>query len=159
MTRWLAIIFIAVAGCTQVDSTETRLTPAQEATLRILKRHQELVHCRAEAEKVLEKPSAVAAVWTRYGDELERLDLSACPADFRVAFRRHARACRDIEAAIREFPDGSADSVVIGFLNGLGGEADGGFSRLQRDLQAAWKQGAATYDEVERTALSHGVAL
>ncbi len=41
----------------------------------------------------------------QYCDDLEKLNMSDCPADFRVAYREHMRAWREVGAAYRELPD------------------------------------------------------
>lgn len=64
-----------------------------------------------------------------------------------------------MEAAIQEFPDGFQEGFLIGLLNGLGGERDGGLNRLEAEFKAAFQRGTSTYDEVEQTALKYGAAL
>lgn len=162
MTRMLLVITVILTlavGCRDAASTADSPAPGNEAIQRILQRHAELVKYRAEAETSLATPSQIADVWGRFCAESEQLDLSACPPDFRVAFRQHVRACRDVEAAIREFPDDFQEGLLIGLLNGLGGEGDGGINRLEREFKAAFQRGNSTFDEVERTALKYGTAL
>lgn len=153
-------MLFALAGCRPDGSAEEEvMNPQSAAILRVLQRHAQLVGQRAEAEALQTQTSQVALVWRRFCEELERMDLTACPADFRVALRQHTRACRDVQAAIEEFPDGFADGFFAGFLSSLGGEYDGGIGRLESQYRSAYERGAATFAEVERTALKYGVAL
>ena len=48
---------------------------------------------------------------------------------------------------------------VVGFLNGLAGQIDGGFGRLKSNYDTAFQAGNATYEQMEETALKYGVAL
>ncbi len=158
----LVVLVAAMAllvGCRDQGDAAKPVAPEADAILRVLTRHAELVKYRAEAEATLTKFSEVAAVWGRFCDELERLDLTGCPPDFRVAFRQHSRSCRDVQAAIAEFPDSQTEMFVIAFLNGLAGQLDGGFGQLKANYDAANQSGNATYKHLEETALKYGAAL
>lgn len=148
-----------LSGCGSNEAPQpTEADRVRDAVASVLQSHITLVNFRNEATAKIET-SQSGQVWGRYCDELERIDLSACPADFRVAFRQHTRSCRDVQGAIMQVPSGTVDSMLVGFLNGLGGEADGGLGRFASDLKLSLKNGEATYREVERIALRYGAAL
>ena len=104
-------------------------------------------------------PSMIVTCVARYCAELESLDMSDCPADFRVAYREHMRAWRQMEGAIREIPDSFLEGVWQGFLNGLSGESDGGASRLRGDLRNAINGVTSTWNNVEQVGAKYGAAL
>lgn len=161
MTKLVLLILgmAILVGCQEKSTAAKSTTPEADAILRVLRSHAELVTYRADAEASLTKFSEVAAVWGRFCDGIELTDLTGCPPDFRVAFRQHARSCRDVQAAIDEFPDSATETFVVGFLNGLGGQPDGGFGQLKADYKAAFQSGNETYKQLEVTALKYGVAL
>lgn len=161
MSKLTLLVFCVglLVGCQDQGASSKSTAPEADAILRVLKSQAELVKYRADAEASLTQFSEVAAVWGRFCDEMERLDLTGCPADFRVAFRQHTRSCRDVQAAIAEFPDSGTEMFVVGFLNGLAGQIDGGFGRLKSNYDTAFQAGNATYEQMEETALKYGVAL
>lgn len=103
------------------------------------------------------KPDTTPAqyVWAmgQLCEALERQDMSECPRDFRVACEQNIRAIRDAKAILERCPDGFLQGVAMGAMNYLvRGEADGGLSRLENDVQAALRRIRFTSDEVERIA-------
>lgn len=155
----LAALLGMLTGCKGEVPVADAKHPMREAVLGVLESQDRLAAHRNEAVATLATPAQVGVVWDAYCAGLERIDLSACPADFRVAFRQHTRSCREVQAAILQIPSDTEEALVMGFLNGLGGEMDGGQSRLAADLKAALQNGEATYREVERTALQYDAAL
>ncbi len=95
-----------------------------------------------------------------YCDRLERLDMTDCPAEFRVAYTQHMRAWRDTQAALKQLPDGLLEGVLMGIGNFfLRREADGGVARLEGDLRRAQERVRATWEEVEKIGAKYGAAL
>jgi hypothetical protein len=94
----------------------------------------------------------------RYCDAAEAMDMADCPADFVVAYRQHLRAWRAAQQAIAQLPDGLLEGLWMGFLNGLGGEMDGGQQRLSGAVGSAQERVRVTWEEVERIAAKHDVA-
>lgn len=104
-------------------------------------------------------PSQVAWAVSNYCTELERINMSDCPADFRVAYKHHMTAWRETLAAIQQLPDGFLEGVFMGAMNSvLRGEADGGQSRLEGGFQAALTRVRTTWEEVERIGAKYGAA-
>ena len=105
-------------------------------------------------------PSQIAWALGTYCDGLKRIEMADCPADFRVAYRQHARAWRDAQAAVRQLPDGFLEGFFMGFFNGLlRGEGDGGTGRLQGELKRSLERVRASWEEVEKVAAKYGAAL
>jgi hypothetical protein len=105
-------------------------------------------------------PSQIAWSIGVYCDGLERIEMSDCPADFRVAYRQHMRAWRDTQAAVKQLPDDFLEGLFMGFLNrALRGEQDGGTSRLEGDLKKAVERVRTTWEEVEKIGAKYGAAL
>jgi len=60
-------------------------------------------------------------------------DLARCPADFREAFVRFVTSMELLETEAYSLPKSETAAVITGMLNGLDGEADGGYNRLTRE--------------------------
>lgn len=105
-------------------------------------------------------PSQVAWSVGQYCDRLERLDMSDCPADFRVAYKHHIRAWRDTQVALKQLPDCFLEGVFMGAMNSLlRGETDGGQRRLELGLNQALERVRITWENVETTGAKYGAAL
>ncbi len=104
-------------------------------------------------------PSVIALCVSHYCDGLENLNMSDCPANFRVAYREHMRAWRKMDGAIKQLPDSFVDSLWEGFINGLQGETDGGAGRIRGDLKNASSNVERTWNRVEQTGAKYGAAL
>lgn len=100
-----------------------------------------------------------ADVINKYCDDMEKLDVSRCPADFRLAFRQHIRSWRAAGAQLRMMPDGFWDGVLMGTVNTLSGELDGGMSRLAAEMKQVDQGIADTYKEMEQIAAQYGAVL
>jgi hypothetical protein len=88
------------------------------------------------------------------------MDMSDCPADFRVAYRQHIRAWQGVQAEVQQLPEGFLDGIFMGALNAiLRGEVDGGTSRLENNLKQATQELNRTWEEVERVGAKYGAAL
>ncbi len=105
-------------------------------------------------------PSQIAWSIGVYCDGLEKIDMSECPADFRVAYKQHIRAWRETQAAVAQLPDSFLEGVFVGFFNSLlRGEVDGGTGRLEGDLKRAMERVRTTWEEVEKIGAKYGAAL
>lgn len=105
-------------------------------------------------------PSRLAEVIAVYCDKLDAIDMVDCPADFRIAYRQHIRAWRDVGAAFKQLPDSFSAGVLVGMFNSLfRHELDGGTSRLEGDLKRAAQGVRSTWEEVERIGAKYGAAL
>jgi hypothetical protein len=105
-------------------------------------------------------PGQIAWLIEQYCVALERLDMSDCPSDFRVAYKQHMRAWREAHVAVNEIPDGFVDGLVVGFMNGLvRGERDGGLGRMESKLRNAEDRIRTTWEVVERIAGQYGAVL
>lgn len=105
-------------------------------------------------------PPQIAWAIGRYCDALGQLDMSDCPADFRVAYRHHLGAWREAQAVIAQLPDGFFAGLFTGFKNALlRGEVDGGTSRLEGSVKRAAERVRDTRIEVEKVGARYGAAL
>jgi hypothetical protein len=142
------------SGCGQSESTRTR-----NAILRVIRADEELGSKRDSLPSNA-TPSQIAAEIVNYCSALERLDMSDCPADFRVAYRHHMTAWREVQGAVQQMPDGFVDGVFMGAINSLiRGEMDGGMGRMQGDLQRGLEKVQSTWFEVEKIGANYGAAL
>ncbi len=105
-------------------------------------------------------PSQVAQAIDKYCGELERVDMSDCPADFRVAYRHHIGACHEARRALEKLPDSILEGFFMGAINAaLRGEMDGGTSRLEGGVNQAFGRVRETWIEVEKIGAKYGAAL
>lgn len=105
-------------------------------------------------------PSQVAYAIGQYCTDLERLEMADCPADFRIAYRQHARAWREAQAAIQQLPDGFLEGFFMGAMNSLlRREDDGGTRRLEGELKRSLERVRITWEEVEKIGARYGAAL
>ena len=81
------------SGTSEADRTRS-------AVLRVLQTDKELESRWESASKGITSPAELALLIERYCEEMERIELTECPADFRVAFRKHIRAWRDVHTAV-----------------------------------------------------------
>ncbi len=106
------------------------------------------------------EPAVQAAAVGRYCETMESCDLSQCPADFAVAYRRHVRAWRVMQGAVGSLPNGFWEGFLAGALNNLvTGEMDGGVGRMNHAVQSAWQDVGQTWAEVEEVGARYGAAL
>jgi hypothetical protein len=105
-------------------------------------------------------PAQIAWAIGRYCDDLERLPMADCPAEFRVAYRHHAGAWREAQAAIQRLPGDFFQGVLTGAMNSiLRGELDGGASRLEGEVKRCLERVRDTGIDVEKTGARYGAAL
>jgi hypothetical protein len=151
---------VLAAGCGRSEPTPAaQAEKDRQAILRVLRADQELAKRRRELPPDA-TPSQIAWAVGRYCDELERLDTSDCPADFRVAYRHHAGAWREAQAALAKLPDGVLEGVLTGAMNALlRGELDGGAGRLEGELKRSLERVRDTWIEVEKVGARYGAAL
>jgi hypothetical protein len=141
----LTIVVLLIAATRgQSDSEMTRRN-----ITRVLQADQALGRQRDDSIPKDAPPSVIALCVEHYCDGLENLDMSDCPADFRVAYHEHMRAWREMDAAIKQLPDSFADGLWEGFVNGLQGESDGGAGRMREDLKNASSSIESTWSVVE----------
>lgn len=101
----------------------------------------------------------IAAAIREYARRLSGMDLADCPADFQVAYRRHARAWEQFAVAFEGIPDGFWNQVVDGTFNLLlRGEHDGGLNRLQGEIRTARARVVDSWDEVAACGAKYGAA-
>jgi len=161
----VTVMCIVAAGCSE-SSTSSKSSPAQseaektkQAILRVLRADQHFAKKR-ESLPPNSTPSQIAWAVGQYCNDLERLDMADCPADFRVAYRHHMGAWREAQAAVQQLPDGFLEGVFMGAMNGLlRGESDGGTSRLEGGLKRALERVGDTWIEVEKIGAKYGAAL
>lgn len=89
--------------------------------------------------------------------DMAEIDVTSCPGDFAQAYVQYRSATRQLASAVDEEPDGTADALFQGFLNGLGGEADGGAGRLRRARDAAVDQMIRAWGDVEATSAKYHI--
>jgi hypothetical protein len=154
-----ALLALSSCGCGTSASDVAHSDKTKQAILRVLGQDQQL----AKKRKTLppkSTPTQIAWGVGQYCDELDRLDMSDCPADFRVAYTQHIRAWREAESAIQRLPDSFLQGVLMGAMNSiLRGETDGGQSRLEGELKHALERVRMTWEEVERVGAKYGAAL
>ncbi|MBL9080859.1 MAG: hypothetical protein JNK76_03585 [Planctomycetales bacterium] len=145
---------LVVTGCGRSETEVHR-----DAILKVLqvdKSHGPQV--RASLKSAPSLADAADAI-NRYCDEMDKLDMSQCPADFRLAFRQHIRSWRSAGATLLKMPDGFWDGLLMGTVNTLTGELDGGMSRLASEYKQAEQAIKETYNEAERIAAQYGAVL
>jgi hypothetical protein len=131
----------------------------KQAILRVFRADQQL-HKKLDALPPKSTPSQLAWAVGNYCDDLGKLEMNDCPADFRVAYRTHVGAWREVQAAIKQLPDGFLEGVLMGAMNSvLRGEVDGGTARLEGGLQRSIDRIRDTWIDVEKIGAKYGVAL
>ncbi|MBL9090218.1 MAG: hypothetical protein JNL96_03285 [Planctomycetaceae bacterium] len=155
--RSASLIFVGLlitSGCGRSEADVHR-----EAILQVLQVDKDQgPQVRAALQSAPSLAHAVSII-NKYCYDMEKLDMSRCPADFRLAFRQHVRSWRAAGAKLREMPDGFWEGVFMGAVNSLSGELDGGMSRLSAEMKQAEQAIADTYTEAERIAAQYGAAL
>jgi len=153
-----------VSGCrdSNAEAEKKKLAEsekAKQAILRVLRADQQLGKKR-DLLPPKSTPSQIAWAVGKYCDDLEKLEMGDCPADFRVAYRAHIGAWRETQAAIKELPEGPLEAILVGAINGLfRGERDGGTARLEGSLKRSLDRVRDTWIEVEKTGARYDAAL
>lgn len=133
---------------------------AAEAMLRVLTEDQHIADETVRAVGANAPPSAYADAILLYVSRASRMDMSDCPAEFRVAFRRHLQAWFALRETIRPLPDDAVQGFFVGLLNGyFYGERDGGMARMTANVQEAAGNVKESFGAVEEIAAKHNVAL
>lgn len=90
---------------------------------------------------------------------MQSIDTSDCPADFREAYYRHAKAWEGLAEQIASEPQSGGEAFLSGFLRGLQGDFTGGVGDMM-DARNYWShQIKTTFTEVEAIAIKHGAKL
>lgn len=148
----LGLSCLLAAGCGKAAQTK-------QAILRVFKADTEL-SLKRESLPADASTTQVAQAIEQYCTELERLDMSDCPADFRVAYVQHIRAWRETRAAVEQLPSGFLTGFFMGAVNSLlRGEIDGGQGRMEGALKGALERVRITWEEVERVGAKYGAVL
>lgn len=99
-------------------------------------------------------PAKEAVMW--YVSEIDELDLSACPTDFRLAYTEHVGAWRGMVIQLQSEPDSVIESIIYGFAKGLGGDLSGGVNESLQARKLHLSKIQATWTEVEVVAARYG---
>lgn len=151
---WSAILVGLTIGCGPSATERTR-----SEILQVLQADRDVSKKNIGALPTNAGTTRTAAAIDVYLAAMEKLDLSACPADFRVAFRNHVQAWREAQTVIKQLPDGLLEGLLMGAFNGVLGESDGGQGRMNEALQQAQERIRSTYEEVEKIGVKYGAAL
>ena len=137
------------------DSQSAQTPRTNPAVERVMNTYNALVKKYEKLPRDI-TPAQYAAVLGELCDVLERQEMSGCPRDFRVACEQNARALRDAQRAVEQYPESFVEGVATGALNyWIRGEKDGGVTRLRDDVKSALNRVRATSDEVERIAANY----
>lgn len=158
----VVVLFLIVGGvgCSNsADATKAAAAKTKVAIERVWSADQKLAKVRDNLPPKA-TPSQISWAIGVYCDDLEKIDMSDCPADFRVAYTQHIRAWRESQEAVKQLPDSFFKGLAMGFFNGVfRGERDGGTSRLEGDLKRAAERTRSTWEEVEKIGAKYGAAL
>jgi hypothetical protein len=86
---------------------------------------------------------------------MQAIDTSGCPLDFRTAYLRHCQAWRAAHHWLASQPESDLEVLVDGFIKGLAGE----FDLSNREGQAQHDAIRQTFEEVELSAVRHGARI
>lgn len=107
-----------------------------------------------------ESPSVYANAIAIYLARVRGVNMADCPADFRVAFKRHLDCWGDLRTAIKAFPEDALQGFAIGFMNAyFFSEKDGGLTRMAANIRQEALNVRDSFREVERIAATYGAAL
>src|SRR4051794_7649122 len=105
--------FASGCGDSKADAEKKKQAEAEktkQAIVRVLRADQQMGK-RRELLPPNSTPSQLAWTVGQYCNDLDKLDMSDCPADFRVAYRHHIGAWRETHEAIKQLPDGFLEGV------------------------------------------------
>ena len=140
--------------------SSSQKTKTAAAILRVLKADKAAGEQHTGSIPQNSTASQVANAIATYCEVAGNIDTTGCPADFKISYRHHISAWRDVQGAFQQLPEGLIDGVLMGAINlYLQGEVDGGQSRMQGAIQAGMQEVKNTWQEVERIAASYDVAL
>lgn len=126
-----------------------------EAVQTVLQQFQALDQefTKATPEKKITGPEMVAVA-----DRMKRIDISACPPDFREAFIRLAGEFWLTGEVMKQYSDMTSVAIDAG-LNLLAGEKDAGIAGMKKELNAAVRALIVRQTEMEAIAVRHGARL
>ena len=159
MIKWLMLFVVfcgSLTGCGCQDKNggltgEQDRIRAQQAAIREVIRQD-----KAIGEEVGQKVGVVEQYWDssplvrEIAARMDAIDLSGCPQDFQIAYKRHVFAWASM-AQVKASNEG-----LNGFLKGF---FTGGLAAIpaMSEVESAAKQIQATWLEVQETAIKHGV--
>ena len=109
---------------------------------------------------IKDTPSVYAQTIEEYVSRMSDVNLSGCPADFRVAFKHHLESWLELREAVRTLPDGFLEGVFVGAINGfLFGELDGGMTRMAGNVKQASKAVKHSFQDVEKISAEYDVVF
>jgi len=156
---WLSIQHDPGSGSHNSPTADGDAEKTKQAILVVLNADKRLADTmRSETANLT--PSQLAERIGNYCNQAEALDLTACPADFRLAYRQHFRAWREVRAAIQELPDSPFDELfMMGFNRLVDGQPTGGSKELRDNVKQALTRLRTTWEEVERIGMKYGAAI
>jgi len=96
-------------------------------------------------------PSQVAWAIGQYCDAADRVDMSGCPEDFKVATADWVGALREFQQAIQQYPESYLQGAATGALNFLArGEVDGGENRIKGAIKQSADRLRERHEELNR---------
>ncbi len=146
--------WVVIQGAMPGDSGQ------MEAILRVLTEDDGISKETMGSLSTDDTPSVYAEAIGRYLIQVQAVDTSDCPADFRVAFKRHLDCWIDLRTALKAMPDDFLQGFFVGFMNGyFFGEKDGGMNRMTGNVRQAALEIRTSFREVEEIAAKYGAAL
>ncbi|MBL8794286.1 MAG: hypothetical protein JNM56_10295 [Planctomycetia bacterium] len=146
------------SGLAQVGAGGLPASQDQQAILNILREDHRLAESTMGAAGENSSPSQVAAAIQAFNQQAQQLNLAACPADFRVAYRQYLRALVEVQQAFAQIPDGWFAGFLAQLLDMFNNDPHR-LQRLQGDLKSAQGKVLACWEEVERIGVKYGAAL
>ena len=132
---------------------------ATAAILSVIKKDEEISKATFGLMGSKETPWLYAKAIYTYVHKMQSVDMSGCPAVFRVAFKHHLDCWIKLGEAIKSIPEDEKEGFAIGFLNSyINGEKDGGLFSMTTGVRYAAIDVRTSFEEVKQIAAHYGVA-
>ena len=151
LTCLLAVFMLWQRGPSQADIERARLLAEQNAIRGVFEQDKTLGQEIGQKIGFLDKYWDGSVLVGELAGKMNRLDLSGCPQDFQLAYKRHATAWAAL-ANVKASNEG-----FQGFLKGF---LTAGLSVVPaiKDMDLAMQEIRSSWLEVQQVAIRHGVA-
>jgi hypothetical protein len=162
--RWVGTTVVCIGAVVALgwgfQGAMTGESPEAAAILRVLREDDRISKETMGSVSTSDTPSAYATAIGKYLIQVQGVDMSDCPPDFRFAFKRHLDCWVELRSALNAIPEDFLQGFFVGFMNGyLFRERDGGLSRMAANVQQASRNIKTSFREVEQIAAKYGAVL
>lgn len=145
------VLMFWLRGSNQADVNKARMLAQQTAIRKVLGQDKTIGQQTAQKVGILDKYWDGSGLVYDSMWKMDAIDLSDCPQDFQVAYRRHVAAWQSL-ASLKASNEGFAGAIKGFFTAGTL------IPSYMSGVERAIAEVESTFSEVQQSAIQHGVA-